>query len=38
MGYDNQFPSPTFLFSHAMTSSKGVAQEKIIGWNQFLFY
>ena len=24
MGYDDQFPSPTLLFSHAATSSKGV--------------
>ena len=37
-GYDNQFASPTFLFSHAVTSSKHVAQEKIISWNRFLFY
>ena len=27
-GYDDQFPSPTFLFSHAVTSSNHVAQEK----------
>ena len=38
MGCASQFPSPTFLFSHAVTSSNHVAQEKIIGWNQFLFY
>ena len=39
MGYDDsQFPFPTFLFSYAVTSSNHVAQEKIIGWNQFLFY
>ena len=37
-GYDDQFLFPTFLFSHAVTSSKVVAQEKIIGWNLFLFY
>ena len=36
-GYDDQFPSTTFLFSHAVTSSNHVAQEKIIGWNLFLF-
>ena len=38
MGYDSQFPSPTILFSHAVTSSNHVAQEKIISWNQFPFY
>ena len=37
-GYDDQFSSPTFLFSHAVTASNHVAQEKIIGWNRFLFY
>ena len=31
LGYDNQFPSPTFLLGHAVRSSKDVAQEKIIG-------
>ena len=29
-------PYPTFLFSHTVTSSKRVAQEKIITWNRFL--
>ena len=37
MGCASQFPSPTFLFSHAVTSSNHVAQEKIISWNQFFF-
>ena len=37
MGCAFQFPSPTFLFSHAVPSSNHAAQEKINGWNQFFF-